>query len=107
MKRPRRSGPESLGKALSELVALRGLARPRGEAQLADAWRRIAGPRISSATKALGVRRGVLHVAVSNSPLLSELASFHKSSLLAAFQRDHADLKIRDLKFRLNGADFS
>ncbi|MEX0718418.1 MAG: DUF721 domain-containing protein [Planctomycetaceae bacterium] len=103
MKRHGRSGPESLGKALAELVALRGLARPRGDAQLADVWRNVAGPQIAAATKVLGIRRGVLQVGVSNSALLSELASFHKASLLAAMTREHADLKIRDLKFRLNG----
>lgn len=103
MKRHASPGPESLGKALAELVALRGLARPRGTQQLAEIWKTVAGPRIAAATRVIGIRRGVLHVGVASSPLLSELASFHKESLLAAFERDHADLKIRDLKFRLNG----
>jgi hypothetical protein len=99
----RSSGPETLGKALAEWVALRGPVRPRGDAQLAGIWRAVVGPRIAAATKVLGVKRGVLQVGVTNSPLLSELVSFHKESLLAALARDHAHLAIRDLKFRLKG----
>jgi hypothetical protein len=34
---------------------------------------------------------------------LSELASFHKQSLLRTLQQKHGELKIRDLKFRLKG----
>jgi hypothetical protein len=42
-------------------------------------------------------------VAVGNSPLLSELAAYHKVNLLATFSRDHPELKIRDLKFVMRG----
>jgi hypothetical protein len=40
---------------------------------------------------------------VGNSPLLSELAAYHKVTLLATFSRDHPELKIRDLKFVMRG----
>ncbi|MGH7200964.1 MAG: DciA family protein [Planctomycetaceae bacterium] len=94
-------GPQHLGKALSDLIALRGIGRIRGNAQLAGIWREVAGERIAAATKVLGIKRSVLQIQVSNAPLLSELVSFHKSSLLARLQEQHADLKIRGLKFRL------
>ena len=96
-------GPTHLSQALSELIALRGLARVRGESQLADVWKEVAGPHIAQNTRVIGINRGTLQIAVTNAPLLSELASFHKSSLLQTLQTRHADLKIRDLKFRLRG----
>ncbi len=95
--------PERLSQALTDLIALRGWARVRGNAQLADAWKSVAGESVARGTQVVGIRRGVLQVAVGNSPLLSELASYHKGTLLAALSRDHPDLKIRDLKFVMRG----
>ena len=95
------SGPEHLGQALARLIALRGLARVRGESQLQQTWNAVAGERIAGHTKALEIRRGVLHIGVANAPMLGELASFHKLDLLTKLQADHPDLKIKDLKFKL------
>ena len=95
--------PDRLSQAVTDLIALRGWARVRGDAQLAEAWERIAGASVASGTKVVGIRRGVLQVAVGNSPLLSELAAYHKGTLLEAFSRDHPELKIRDLKFVMRG----
>ncbi len=95
--------PDRLSQAVTDLIALRGWARLRGNAQLAEAWKSVAGAAVASGTQVVGIRRGVLQVAVGNSPLLSELAAFHKLNLLAAFSRDHPELKIRDLKFVMRG----
>jgi hypothetical protein len=95
--------PQPLSAALSQLIAMRGLARAGGDAQLTEIWKSLAGPKIAGATRVLNIHRGVLHVAVTNAPLLSELASFHKSSLLAALTEEYPHLRIRDLKFRLRG----
>src|SRR3990172_3502453 len=97
------SGPLHLSRALSELVALRGLARVQSGSQLEAAWNNTAGAAIASATRVQGIRRGVMQVAVGNAHLLGELASFHKSALLEAFRKDHPHLKVRDLKFVLKG----
>jgi hypothetical protein len=96
--------PESLSRAVTELIALRGWAQLQGHARLVDAWKTAAGSPIAGATRVLGVRRGVLQIAVGNSPLLSELVAYHKSSLLAVLSRDCPELKIRDLKFVLRGS---
>jgi predicted nucleic acid-binding Zn ribbon protein len=95
--------PDRISQAVTDLIALRGWARVRGDAQLAEAWERIAGAAVASGTRVVGIRRGVLQVAVGNSPLLSELAAYHKGTLLEAFSRDHPELKIRDLKFVMRG----
>jgi len=98
----RSPGPRPLSAVLSELVSLRGLARSGGTAELASLWREAAGAEIAERTRVLGVKRGVLQVAVSNASLLSELASFHHAALLDVLKRQ-PHLKIHDLKFRLKG----
>lgn len=101
MEAPR--GPQSLAKAISEVIALRGLAHEGSFARVAAAWREIAGEAIASGTRATAVNRGVLQVLVNSAPLLSELASFHKAVFVKAFKERYADLKIRDIKFKLRG----
>ena len=93
--------PQHLSNALSEFIALRGLARSRSNAQLDDIWRDVAGSVVASQTKAQGIKRGVMQINVSNSPLLSELAMFHKCSLLKALREKYPNLKVHELKFRL------
>ena len=97
------SEPQHVSRALSDLIALRGFARVRGDAQLSALWNEVAGTVIGDQTKVLGIRRGVLNVGVSNAPLLSELASFHMTSLLESIQNRRPDLQIKRLKFRMNG----
>ncbi|MGQ0633076.1 MAG: DUF721 domain-containing protein [Planctomycetaceae bacterium] len=103
--RPRsRPGPRPLSGAISELIALRGIARPQGDAQLQNAWAQAAGEKFAALTRALALRRGVLHVGVASAPLLSELAGFYRVELLERLKTRHAHLNIRDLKFRLDSA---
>src|SRR5262249_33533841 len=97
------AGPRRLSDALSELVLVRGLARVRGDGQLSAVWKAVAGARIAADTRPLDIRRGVLRVAVTNAPLLSELVGFHRVSLLELLTKDHPDLKINALKFILRG----
>jgi len=96
------SGPQPLSRALSELIALRGYARVQGPAQLQSAWAEAAGAAIARQTRAVAIRRGVLHVSVDHAPLLAELAGFFKQSLLQKFRELHAEMGIRELKFKLD-----
>ena len=95
------SDPQPLGKAISELIALRGWAREQGNQQLISLWEEVAGELFASQTTVLGIRRSVLQIGVHSSPLLSELVAFHQQSLLQAFQKTAPHLKIRQIKFRL------
>jgi predicted nucleic acid-binding Zn ribbon protein len=103
MRSPYRRPPKQLSESLSEIVALRGLAKREGDTQLAEIWSNVAGKRISQSTRVIAIKRGVLNVGVRSAPLLSELAAFQKTELLEALQKQHADLKIRDIKFVLQG----
>lgn len=84
-------------------MTLKGYGRTRGDRQLAELWRRVAGDMIADRTKVLGLKNGVLHVGVANAALLSELTSFHRHSLLQTLRTEAAQTGIRDLKFRLRG----
>ena len=97
-----RHGPQRLALALSELIAVRGYARVQGNARLQSAWETVAGAAISRQTRAIAVKRGVLQVSVASAALLSELAGYYRVAFLKKLQADHVDLRIRDLKFRLD-----
>ena len=96
-------GPRHLSNVLSELIALRGFARQDGDEQLQEDWKQVAGDQFAKSTKVLGLRRGVLQIAVANAPLLSQLVSFHKQTLLARLQKDHPEYRIENVQFRLRG----
>jgi len=96
-------GPQPLSQALGDLIALRGIAQSGGDARLASAWKDVAGDAVGASTKVTGVKNGILQVAVMNAPLLGELVSYHKLALLDALHNRHADLQIKDIKFRLRG----
>lgn len=95
-------GPQRLSQAVGELIAFRGYARVRGDAQLQSAWADAAGKTIARQTRAVAIRRGVLHVSVDHAPLLSELAGFYRQAFLEKLQELHAHLNIRDVKFKLD-----
>ncbi len=96
--------PKMLGELLSEVVALRGLARFQGDAQLREIWNAVAGPKLAASTRVLEIKRRVLRIAVRNAPLLSEIVSFHQHALLKSLQTEHPHLNLRDLKFVLQSA---
>ena len=97
------SQPQHLSKALAELIAQRGWARVRANAQLDDIWNDVCGELIGTQTRVIKVRNGVLHVGVVSAALLSELASFHKDSLLQSLRERYPKLNIHEIKFRLKG----
>lgn len=99
----KRSQPQAIGDVISQLFALRGYCRVQGKRQLHDIWREVAGERISGQTRVSGIQAGVLQVGVSNSALLSELASFHKYSLVDTLRSQHSHLNVKDIKFKLRG----
>ena len=95
--------PTTLGAALTRLIAIRGLAQERGDAQLKDLWSEVAGPKIAQRTVVMGIQRGVLQIAVVSSAMLGELVSYHKLRLIEELKTREPRLKLRDIKFRLRG----
>jgi predicted nucleic acid-binding Zn ribbon protein len=95
------SEPAALGSVLSKLFAMRGFGRVQADRQLQQAWEQVAGRELAKQTRLCGLKNGVLQVHVSSSPLLSELAAFRKTELLDRIKNEFSQLRIRDLKFRL------
>ena len=93
--------PQHVGKVLSELIALKGLARVHGSQQLQQAWQTVAGEEIGRRSRVMELTRGVLQISVGSSAVLNELAGFHKQTLLENLQQQFAHLKIREIKFKL------
>jgi len=90
-----------ISQALSELIALKGLARVRGDQRLIEAWEQAAGEKIASQTAVQGIKNRIVMVGVENSALLNELNSFHKGSLLKNMQKEYGKQDVRDIRFRL------
>lgn len=90
---------------LAKVIALRGIGRIRGDRQMADVWKSVTSPEIASGSRPTVFRNGILQIVVTSSTLLSELVSFHKAEILARLKANHAGLKVRDLKFKLQSRE--
>jgi hypothetical protein len=90
-----------ISRALAELIALRGFAKPQGDAQLQAAWDQAAGSEIAPHTRVGELSRGTLQIQVANAALLAELNGFHKTAILKSLQQTRPELRVKSLKFRL------
>ncbi len=93
-------GPENLADILGRLFTSRGWGRKNDRLRLESAWAAAAGAELLKDTAVLGLRRGVLEVAVRNAVLMSELAQFHKRGLLTKLRTAMPGVTLTDLKFR-------
>ena len=98
----RGGGPISLSGSLRELIARRKIGRTLKSRELTDLWNAAVEPDIAARTRVLSVRNRVLIVEVSDSVLLSEMASFHQRQILRKLQQLRPDMNIKTLKLRLN-----
>ena len=92
--------PRKMADVLSELLARTGCARIRATEGLEQVWQTIVKDPLAAYTKLGHVRRGVLDVYVTHSPMLQEL-SFRKKELLRGLIDRLPDQGIKDLRFRL------
>ncbi len=97
-------GPIPLARVMSELVQRRGWNQQQGDRVLLDAWESVTEERVSTHTRIGTLRNGALTIHVSNSPLLSELVSFHKTKLLSAMKEKLPQTRLKELKFRLDSS---
>jgi predicted nucleic acid-binding Zn ribbon protein len=93
-------GPEQLADVLGRLFTARGWGRKSDRQRLESAWAAAAGDHWARDTRLLGLKRGVLEIAVKNAVLLQELTQFHKRPLLAKLRQALPGLTLTDLKFR-------
>lgn len=93
-------GPEKLADVLGRLFTSRGWGRKNDRLRLESAWAAAAGEALLKDTAVLGMKRGVLEVAVRNAVLLQELTQFHKRGLLTKLRAAMPGVTLTDLKFR-------
>jgi len=93
------SEAEPLRTVLKTFMKTSGLDRAIKEGEWRGLWERVAGPEVAAATASVGQRGGMLTVEIMDAALLSELASFHKATLLAALKDAAPDRGLRDIRF--------
>lgn len=92
-------GPENLGDILGRLFTSRGWGRKNDRVRLETAWKTAAAEFLAD-TAVLGLKRGVLEIAVRNAVLIAELTQFHKRGLLTKLRAALPGVTLTDLKFR-------
>jgi hypothetical protein len=92
---------ERVGDILKRVLREKGLDRPERNAELARAWRDVAGTEVARETGVGSFRNGILTIHVGSAPLLSELTTFQKDELLRALRTRVEGTFVRELRFRL------
>lgn len=95
------TGPHALADVLGELFLARGYGRARSAADLERAWEQVSGASLSGLTRVVGLRRGVLTVAVAHPALLDELMGFRRRELLQGLQASLPERGIRELRMQV------
>ncbi|MFM8271896.1 MAG: DciA family protein [Gemmata sp.] len=91
---------ELLADTLGRMFTSRGWGRKNDRLRLEGAWAAAAGAELLKDTQVLGMKRGVLEVAVRNAVLMSELTQFHKRGLLTKLRTAMPGVPLTDIKFR-------
>ncbi|MBR9802826.1 MAG: DciA family protein [Rubinisphaera brasiliensis] len=98
----RGGGPTALAGSLREVIARRKIGRRMESLELSELWKSAVTPDIVAKTRVVSLRNHVLLVEVSDSVLMSELASFHQRQILRQLQQARPDFQLRNVKWRLN-----
>ena len=100
----RGGGPGALAGSLKEVLAKRNIGRRMQSRELSQLWRDCLDEPTAKKTRVVSLRNRILLVEVSDSVLMSELASFHKAMILRKLKQARPDMEIKNVKFRLNAA---
>lgn len=91
--------PQKLGDVLSDLMAQRGYAQIATHEALQQGWKNVVG-KMYQFTRVTEVKRGILHVLVTNSVIMQEL-TFRKQELTKAVADELPDYKIKEIRYRI------
>ena len=95
------SKPATLGDALKTFLKRSGLSRRMRWRGIEAVWQDVVGAEMAGHTRVLRLARGVLVIETDSAPLMQELSSFYKSSLLEAIRGQARGNQITDIVFRL------
>ena len=93
------SGPQKIGDVLTNLLAQRGYAQIASQAALQQGWSKVV-ENLDKFSRVVEVKRGTLHVIVTNSVVMQEL-TFRKQDLVQAMSEALPDHKIKQIRFRV------
>jgi len=92
---------EALGDILQRVLKQDQIKEQASLADVALAWNESLGP-LADHTRLLGLRGGVLHVAVDSSSALYEIRQFKEKSLLAALTEQFPKRQFRRLRLMVH-----
>ena len=93
--------PVPLGDALKTFLRASGLSRRMRWRDLEEIWAAVVGEEVASHTRVVRWARGVVDVEVDSAPLMQELASFYKTSIINDMRARSSGRHIRDILFKL------
>ena len=93
------TGPQKIGDILTDLLAQRGYAQVTSQAALQEGWSKVVES-LDKFTRVVEVKRGKLHVIVTNSVVMQEL-TFRKQDLVRAMAEALPDHNIKEIRFRV------
>jgi hypothetical protein len=89
---PGRGGTEELGYLLARFLRGTTVGRSAALEALGEAWRAVVGPELAAETRVVSFKDGTLRIEVRGSPLLQELSTFYRDSLLAALREKRREV---------------
>ncbi len=97
-------GPQAktIRSVIKTLLVKRGITDEQSSLELEEAWRKAVPAAIASETRVGRIYRGSLTVWVKNNLVLQEL-DFSKSKILAILKSELPHIKLRDVRFRVDG----
>ena len=100
--RVRGGGPAGISGSIKEVIAKRRIGRLMQSQELSQLWKNCVEEDVAGQTRVVSLRNQQLLVEVADSVLMSELASFHRRMILKNLAATRPDMKIKNIKFRLN-----
>ena len=94
------AGPTKFVQILSQLMARRGYAQVQSASEIRNLWKEIVPSRLADESYPGAIGRGKLHVTVTSSAILQELA-MQEFSILAKLKQRAPHLRIKKLKMEL------
>lgn len=93
-----RSGTQSIGSLVGQLIARRGYAQVAATSQFQEAIAEAVGSDLARVVTVGKLNRGVLKIFADDSVTIQEL-TFQKRSILKSIQSRMPDAKVTDLRF--------
>jgi predicted nucleic acid-binding Zn ribbon protein len=90
-KKPGKPNAQHIGDAIQELLRSYHLKSKFDETTLVSSWERLVGKPIARRTKKVTIRNKVLFVEL-DSPAMKNDLNFHKSQIIAMFQKEFGDV---------------